>query len=52
MKDTPSSFMRIRVHRDNMCYPFIHSYLFHVIHTNINRIYITLIPESRLEGGE
>jgi alpha-galactosidase len=25
MKDTPSSFMRIIVHRDDICYSFIHS---------------------------
>jgi hypothetical protein len=53
MKDTPSSFMRIRIHRDNICYPFIHSfiYLFHniYIYMNINRIYITLLASACLK---
>jgi hypothetical protein len=33
MKDRPSSFMRIRVHRDNICYSFIHSYIYFMIYT-------------------
>jgi hypothetical protein len=33
MKDTPSSFTRIRVHRDNKCNPFIHSYMYFMIYT-------------------
>jgi hypothetical protein len=27
MKNTPSSFMRIRIHRDNIFYPFIHPFI-------------------------
>jgi hypothetical protein len=33
MKDTPSSFMRIRTYRDNVCYPPIHSYVYFMIYT-------------------
>jgi hypothetical protein len=33
MKDTPSSFMRIRIYRDNVCYPSIHSYVYFMIYT-------------------
>jgi hypothetical protein len=47
MKDKPSSSMRIRVYRDNICYPFI--YLIHDKHMNIDRIYITLIPLACLK---
>jgi hypothetical protein len=32
MKDTPSSFMRIRIHEDNICYPFIQSYMYFIIY--------------------
>jgi hypothetical protein len=32
-KDTPSSAMRIKIHRDNMCNPYIHSYTYFVIDT-------------------
>jgi hypothetical protein len=49
MKDTPSLFMKIRVHRDDICSPFIHIYVFHDIHVNINKIYITLIPSACLK---
>jgi hypothetical protein len=49
MKDIASSFMRIKIHRDNICYPSIHLYLFHDIHMNINRIYITLILSACLK---
>jgi hypothetical protein len=47
MKDIPSSFMKIRVHRYNICYSFI--YLFHDKHMTINRIHITLIPSACLK---
>jgi hypothetical protein len=47
MKDTPSLFVKIRVHRDNICYPFI--YLFHDKYININIIYVTLIPSTCLK---
>jgi hypothetical protein len=51
MKDTHSSFMRMRAHRDNICYSFIHPsiYLFYDKHMNINKIYITLIPLACLK---
>jgi hypothetical protein len=47
MKDTPSSFMKIRVYRYNICYSFI--YLLHDKHININGIYIILIPSACLK---
>jgi hypothetical protein len=47
MKDTPSSFIKIRVYRHDRCYPFI--YLLHDKHININIIYITLIPSACLK---
>jgi hypothetical protein len=33
MKDLPSSSMRIRVHRNNICNPYIHSYTYFMIYT-------------------
>jgi hypothetical protein len=41
MKDTPSSFMRIRIHRDIICYTFIHSfiYLFHNVYIHEQNLY-------------
>jgi hypothetical protein len=47
MKDTPSSFIKMRVYTHEMCYPFI--YLFHDKHINIIRIHITLIPSACLK---
>jgi hypothetical protein len=47
MKDTPSSFMKIRVYGHNICYLFI--YLFHDKHINTNMVYITLIPSACLK---
>jgi hypothetical protein len=48
MKDAPSSFARITIHRDDKYYPFIYRfiYLFHDKHMDINKIYITLIPSA------
>jgi hypothetical protein len=33
MKDIPSSFMRIRVHRDNECNPSIHTHMYFIMYT-------------------
>jgi hypothetical protein len=46
MKDTPSSFMKIKIYRHNISYSFI--YLFHDKHININKFYIILIPEREI----
>ena len=46
MKDTPSSFMKIKIYRHNLSYSFI--YLFHDKHININKVYIILIPEREI----
>jgi hypothetical protein len=48
MKDMPSGFMRIRIHKDNECnilaLTYVYIFIFHNTHMNINKIYITLIP--------
>jgi dolichol kinase len=51
MKDTPSSFMRVRIYGGNICHTFIHSYIYFItyIYMNINRIYITLISSAFLK---
>jgi hypothetical protein len=48
MKDVPSSFVRITIHRDDKYYLFICQfiYLFHDEHMNNNKISITLIPSA------
>jgi hypothetical protein len=48
VKDAPSSFTRIIIHRDHKHYSFIYRfiYLFQDKHMNINRIYITLISST------
>jgi hypothetical protein len=42
MKDTPSSIMRMKVHRDSIIHRINMLYTF----MNINKIYITLIPSA------
>jgi hypothetical protein len=48
LRESPS-WLRIRINNDNICNPFIHSYIFHDIHINIDRTYITLIPLACLK---
>jgi hypothetical protein len=50
MKDTPSWFMRIRIHKSNQCNPYIGSstYVFRNVYMIINIINITLIPSVLL----
>jgi hypothetical protein len=33
MKVTPSPFVKIRIHRDSICYPFIHSHICFIMYT-------------------
>jgi hypothetical protein len=41
MKDRPSSFARIRIYGDNICHPFIHSYIYSItyIHEHQHNLY-------------
>jgi hypothetical protein len=45
MNDMPSSFhAQIKIHKDEEYNSF--TFIFHNIHMNINKIYITLIPSA------
>jgi hypothetical protein len=44
--DTPSSFARITIHKDDKYYPFIYGLIYSFHDKHKGKIHITLIPSS------